>query len=274
MRQPSASGDVWCTIAIVLWCGMACAPGLSAAAAQVSKSVQRVSPGVWDVVRVAVDLQEQGRWIYRPNDARLLGRALTVTEEGLRLNGKLLSCDRVRWRAVTTTWEKLLAKSFVHADGHTGRRRIVTAGDLELPVEPRASVAIFPICASSPAARQSVYLGNWLAVLGARQLALHFDEEAILILELRQENPTIAASFPCGKAKTATERAICADYDLAAWDRSLSSVYKDACEFGRGDLIRAEQESWIRERDSCGGDRDCLEVSLRDRVNQLAMSYW
>ena len=73
--------------------------------------------------------------------------------------------------------------------------------------------------------------------------------------------PAAKPSFSCNKRLTKSEQAICADPELAAWDRAVSKVYglidKPA------ELAISEQKDWLAQRDACGSNRDCLLGAFR-----------
>lgn len=88
-----------------------------------------------------------------------------------------------------------------------------------------------------------------------------------------------AASFPCSKATTPTEKAICADPALSTLDERLSASYRSALESlsgaspdegPAGAAVKADQRAWLRERDSCGADTSCLRRAYEGRVAVLS----
>ncbi|KAA0679764.1 lysozyme inhibitor LprI family protein [Roseomonas genomospecies 6] len=89
----------------------------------------------------------------------------------------------------------------------------------------------------------------------------------------------MAAGFPCSKAATPTEKAICADPALSALDERLSATYRAALESlsgaspdegPAGAAVKADQRAWLRERDSCGADASCLRRAYEGRVAVLS----
>lgn len=83
-----------------------------------------------------------------------------------------------------------------------------------------------------------------------------------------------AAGFPCSKAATPTEKAICADPALSALDERLSASYRAALdrlsgaspeEGVAGAAVKADQRAWLRERDACGADAPCLRRAYEGR---------
>jgi uncharacterized protein YecT (DUF1311 family) len=84
-----------------------------------------------------------------------------------------------------------------------------------------------------------------------------------------------AASFDCGRAGTAIEKAICGDVELARLDRAVSEAYqrklKYSFEDGEKARNQAEQRQWLATRDAqCGsGDPACLTGLYQARLKAL-----
>lgn len=88
--------------------------------------------------------------------------------------------------------------------------------------------------------------------------------------------PAHAASFDCGKAQTADEKAVCANRALNDQDVEMSVLYtqlKPLLGMGaRGDM-EDEQVAWLKRREACGGDHSCLNKAYEDRVLQLRRGF-
>jgi uncharacterized protein len=70
-----------------------------------------------------------------------------------------------------------------------------------------------------------------------------------------QEKPN--PSFPCDRAKTLDEKAICSDYRLAELDRLQASAYLKAKQKDASHAIKDARKR-LKERALCGNDRICL----------------
>ncbi len=79
-----------------------------------------------------------------------------------------------------------------------------------------------------------------------------------------------AAGFDCAKAASPTEKAICADAGLSKLDGQLAAAWKAALAKG-GDTaaLKAAQLKWLRQRDLCGGDAECVGDRYRERLASL-----
>ena len=86
--------------------------------------------------------------------------------------------------------------------------------------------------------------------------------------------PAGAASFNCGKAKTPTEKTICAKATLNILDQRMGAQYKVLIKLlGAGSAqassVRAEQVWWLGQRDGCGSDATCLRGVIGQRIKDL-----
>jgi uncharacterized protein YjbI with pentapeptide repeats len=81
--------------------------------------------------------------------------------------------------------------------------------------------------------------------------------------------PSGPASFDCAAARSAPERAICAPdaAELRELDRRLGDLYRRARAAAPG--IEADQLAWLRRRNACGGNTDCLSARYRERIDAL-----
>lgn len=85
------------------------------------------------------------------------------------------------------------------------------------------------------------------------------------------------ASFDCVKAKSDVEKAICQDDELSKLDEELDKGYKEALIHGtyydqyNPDIkqIKQAQREWIKERNKCNGDVDCLIEKYINRLSDL-----
>lgn len=76
----------------------------------------------------------------------------------------------------------------------------------------------------------------------------------------------------CANIQTPTEVAICASPSLRKLDRTLTRQYRVALSISGDDeeSLRAEQNEWIAERNTCGEDEACIAGLYRERINTLA----
>lgn len=106
--------------------------------------------------------------------------------------------------------------------------------------------------------------------------------ERIALLEtLEIQAPPVVQALPdvptprptwCPQAGTPTERAICANDDLSALDLELEAIYKarrQRLNDNAREALLSEQRSWLRKRNACGAQNDCLVQSYAARLQVL-----
>lgn len=103
-------------------------------------------------------------------------------------------------------------------------------------------------------------------------------EASNLTLYVELVNPTVSAqavatsspSFDCSKASTVVEGSICANNNLSDLDIQLSGAYKKARSVSSDPAaLRNEQLAWMKSRNSCGANVDCLTQSYLLRLSEL-----
>jgi uncharacterized protein YecT (DUF1311 family) len=245
--------------------------GASPSAAKQTTTSPGTPPGLlgtWDVEQVAVDGQDQIHWDYRPNDPQYLYRALFIAGNNIRFNGSNFHCTQERWVSHSVTWAKLLAKGFPRPPVG-GRKVTPTVDDFDLKVSAAASVVAFPIC-EGKTGKAAFPTGMWVAVMASDKIALKIDSSGFFILSRRAAGAQPRASFACAKATSPTEKTICGDYDLAAWDRSVAAAWRKVIERKPGDdELLIGQKDWLKKRDGCGADATCIQRQMFGRVERL-----
>ena len=85
-------------------------------------------------------------------------------------------------------------------------------------------------------------------------------------------SPSTATSFDCRLAALPAEIAICNDGMLGALDEEMARQYYTLINIAPPDAvlqIRAEQRAWLRGRNLCFHDRQCVAGAYRHRLQQL-----
>lgn len=92
---------------------------------------------------------------------------------------------------------------------------------------------------------------------------------ALVVLSLQAEADP---SFDCAKATTVSEKAVCEIPDLPWFDRQMARLYKQAqAEPGADRAALAEgQRAFLRNREVCGDDYECLMDAYHARLTLLA----
>ena len=73
-----------------------------------------------------------------------------------------------------------------------------------------------------------------------------------------------AASFDCSKASNKVERTICSVASISALDEKLAVAYKKA-----GCSYKQSQRDWLKKRNKCGADANCLFIEYTARIKFL-----
>jgi uncharacterized protein len=129
------------------------------------------------------------------------------------------------------------------------------------------------LCSARPQKVARPWLdGEWIALKDPDTLLFHYSAGVILSLRRVPDDAPPRASFPCDKAGSASEKAICQSSDLAGWDRSVAEGFRQLVAWKAdeaAELLKA-QEGWRRTRDKCGADQSCLGDALRTRAAELS----
>ncbi|CAA2101148.1 hypothetical protein MBUL_01030 [Methylobacterium bullatum] len=81
-----------------------------------------------------------------------------------------------------------------------------------------------------------------------------------------------AASFPCEKAETPDETAICGHLPLNDLDVEMAvrfEILRGLLPMGGNAKLRDDQEAWLQERRSCAADVTCLIKAYEARLKTL-----
>ena len=94
---------------------------------------------------------------------------------------------------------------------------------------------------------------------------------ALSLLAVFAGSAHAAASFPCEKAASATEKTICADPELAQLDDYLARYYRGAREAvpAATDCLAADQRRWLTSVRNACKDGTCLKNAYLDRLAEL-----
>ncbi|NVZ69293.1 lysozyme inhibitor LprI family protein [Pseudomonas costantinii] len=86
-------------------------------------------------------------------------------------------------------------------------------------------------------------------------------------------SPAWAASFDCKKATTPVEKALCGNVELSRLDTLLDEHYRRALGKLQGvprEALRNDQRAWLKTRNACGSDINCLQPVLSQRLVEVA----
>lgn len=94
---------------------------------------------------------------------------------------------------------------------------------------------------------------------------------ALLALPVAAIQPAFAAGLDCNRAEGSTQTAICADDTLHRLDGRLSSLYGKLIQAQprRRNALRQAQLDWLKIRDQCNADVNCLNGKYQERIGEL-----
>jgi hypothetical protein len=114
-----------------------------------------------------------------------------------------------------------------------------------------------------------------------RRLQFELDEQgplewclgaALRLVDARLSLGLEGPSFPCERASTAPELAVCNSPRLWVHDRALSTAYQAlriTLDEGRSQSLLEDQRTWLRRRDACEADVECLEALYWSRLREM-----
>ena len=88
-------------------------------------------------------------------------------------------------------------------------------------------------------------------------------------LQTEAANSPIQPSFDCATNTGPSELAVCGDRGLAKLDVDMDALYQNLRRLSPSELLRDEQRKWLKARDACGFDTNCLRSLYVARVQRL-----
>ncbi|MBB3262119.1 uncharacterized protein YecT (DUF1311 family) [Paraburkholderia bannensis] len=244
--------------------------------------------GKWRVEEVHLNTESGRPTQYIWNDPRLKGRIFDFSRVGVTddASNDMDRCADPEVRYIDTSLKELMLRSVGgYDDKHSADANPVRDYKLNFNGEQHVR-AISLTCSnglwqgdlgiSNGAPGNTAVSGAWIVPDGDQKLFMRWRDESILVLERISGSSAIKASFQCDRATSATERAICGSYQLAAFDESVAASYKLALAHAR-DLgsqqaadLNHSQRHWMQQRDACGSNPACILASMRSRLEALA----
>lgn len=89
--------------------------------------------------------------------------------------------------------------------------------------------------------------------------------------------PASAASFDCnGQNLAADEKAICENRDLNDADVKMVTTFEiltGLLAMGTRGEMQEDQATWLKRRQSCGADIECIRTAYAERLKQLSETF-
>lgn len=227
--------------------------------------------GLWQVTQVNIDNETTRTLNYQLNDPRLLGRVITISTKSIENNlPEKDVCTAPTLSIERSTLNQFIGKSM-------GGDKSISAKNYSLKENGQAEVSLFKIaCHSGSFGPSDNGVGSSFAALNPQKMLVNWYDGSLLQLERLPKAPKPAASFDCAKSKSIVEKTICSDFNLSAYDKSVSQAWllakKQATDVGDKKLaasLNSTQKSWLLQRDKCRDDKDCLADTMQKRIDAL-----
>lgn len=229
--------------------------------------------GTWEVTNVSINNQSQRRLDYQHDDERLVGRFINISPTAITadLPGGV-NCLSPVFTQKNQKLDNWLTDVFGDADD-------ANAKNYRLSVAGTDTVAVTAIQCKTGQFTSGDSDRNVDVVFVGDTVLLNWTDGSLLTLKPFDQGAKPIASFSCDKAETATEKAICKNRTLASLDASVSRSYrwyrKEAASLNNSDLqtkLVSQQKEWLKQRNVCADDTDCLQKSMQDRLESLSHS--
>lgn len=241
-------------------------------ASSLAETVQ--SPvGTWQVTNVSINNQSQRTLEYQHDDDRLVGRFINVSPTAITadLPGGV-NCSSPVFTQNNQKLDTWITQVFGEADDANAKNyRLGIAGTEKATITAIQCKTGQITSGDSDRNVDIVFVGN--------KVLLNWTDGSLLILKPVNQNTKPAASFNCEKAATDTEKTICQNRTLASLDASVSRSYsgyrKEAVRLNNRELeskLVTQQKEWLKQRNVCASDADCLQKSMQDRLESLSHS--
>ncbi|WP_312283012.1 MULTISPECIES: lysozyme inhibitor LprI family protein [Pseudescherichia] len=235
--------------------------------------------GEWRVTAVQLDNEATTSTGTTINDPHYIGRKVVINRENI--NGNLdnsVNCSYPNYQLnKTISLDKLLEST-------SGKRHVAPqnpkAEDYGLKAQNVLPVSI--VCKEGKFGPKGEDIGNWVALLERNTLITNWYDNSYLVMKRIQINEKISPSFSCHASLNPTEKAICSNNELASWDNSVNQAYKTLLMQQQKIMpddkttlnnIKATQMNWLKKRNECRADTDCIEKTMKDRVDVITQQF-
>ncbi|ADP10154.1 hypothetical protein EJP617_04730 [Erwinia sp. Ejp617] len=230
--------------------------------------------GDWEVKNVYVSTNISRRPDLIPEDPNLVGRTVNFKDSLIKGGGVIQGCQ---FPTFTKKSPLLLDSLVALTAGEEPNDK--AAKEYDLPLAGNTKVTPYLIsCKSGFLGPRGQEIGNWLIKYDDDKILTNWFNQTYLLLEKLPAKVTPTPSFDCKKATSKTEKAICSDYELSSWDRSVTLAYSISEQYIKGiginvkkelEALKLSQRNWLKGRDSCGDNTQCISDKMQSRVSVL-----
>ncbi len=225
--------------------------------------------GIWDVVGVRVDNEDQPRWRYFPDDLRFVGTELIVEPDRVTWDMYTV-CSNVSWRINRSKWGSYLRGPSMRRppSGSHPNGSYPTPSSFGINATANTSFNGYTLHCGGIDGKNNPLDHDGYILSADKQTLYRPNNEMFMVLQRRTVGTKPEPGFRCEGALSAAQRAICASVPMAALDRSVMTLwtrYFDGAFCKGSDRGRCleEQRTWLLERDSCGADLRCIAEKTR-----------
>ena len=236
--------------------------------------------GNWQIEHVGIDDWNTSTHYGIPDDPFLVGRRVVISN--VEISSPMSTVADCKTPAInsgpTMALDKLV--EMTRGDRQSAPAKPV-AKDFDLAFQGSQQVTPMMLsCEQGKFADEGVKIKAWLVVADKNTLLVSGNMSSILTLKRLPADALPSPSFKCNKATKVDEKTICGSFDLAAWDMSVNDAYGAAkWQLKQVDDKQAfnntvkSQQAWIKQREKCGEDKQCLYQSMFNRIDQLSENY-
>ncbi|WP_197058882.1 lysozyme inhibitor LprI family protein [Enterobacter sp. Bisph1] len=234
--------------------------------------------GDWRVISLSTDQSATVSFDTKIDDPRYVGRVIHF--DTVAINGELTFAIDCQQPAFQPQAAMTLNEAIVKTNGERRFAPVTpVAEDFNLaPLGPQKITPMLVACQKGYLGPNGESLKNWVALLSEDKLVMNWDDNSYVVLQRVKAGDKVTPGFACAGSLSPVEQTICANNELAAWDRSVSDAYKIQIEEQRemdpSDKaalagMKAAQRAWLAKRNQCQTDAGCLKKSMRDRTFEL-----
>lgn len=231
--------------------------------------------GDWEVKNVYVSTNISSRPDLISEDPNLVGRTVKFSDSSIQ--GAILVSEGCRLPAFSKRSPISLNSLVARTAGEESSDK--SAGEYDLPLAGSTSVTPYLVsCKSGLFGPEGEGISNWVIKYEDNKILTNWDSQTYLLLEKLPAKLTPVPSFDCKKATSKTEKAICSDYELSSSDRSVALAYSISEQYIKGigidvknelEALKVSQRNWLKERNSCGDNTQCISDKMQNRVSVL-----